>query len=194
MKSPALIAHPGGPKVQLDRPHQLSTLLYCFNRQDEVLLMERAQEPNLGLWSPCGGKLDISTGESPYACACREAGEELGLNISPPDLHLSGIVSEHGYQGQGHWLMFLFEVKQRLSALPPPHREGRFQFFAREALGTLKLPQSDREWIWPHFWEFRGGFFAAYCHCNPDGRNEWVLEESLPATWSPQPPTVTSHA
>ena len=54
-------------------PYKLATLLYCFNHRDEVLLLERAQEPNLGLWSPCGGKLRTDTGESPYACACREA-------------------------------------------------------------------------------------------------------------------------
>ena len=117
-------------------PYKISTLLYCFNGQDEVLLMERAQEPNLGLWSPCGGKVNTELGESPYACACREAAEELQLQISPTDLHLSGMVSEHGYEGQSHWLMFLFEVKPRLTKLPPPHREGRFQFFPQVALGA----------------------------------------------------------
>ena len=95
-------------------PYKLATLLYCFNERDEALLLERAQEPNLGLWSPCGGKLHTDTGESPYACACREAQEELGLTLSPSDLHLTGLVSEHGYQGQTHWLMFLFEVKRQV--------------------------------------------------------------------------------
>jgi 8-oxo-dGTP diphosphatase len=159
-------------------PYKLATLLYCFDERDEVLLLERAQEPNLGLWSPCGGKLHTDTGESPYACACREAGEELGLRFSPSDLHLTGLVSEHGYQGQSHWLMFLFEVKRRLTALPPAHREGRFEFFTREAVPGLDIPQTDRERIWPWFWQHRGGFFAAHCHCHPEGRNEWTLEES----------------
>jgi 8-oxo-dGTP diphosphatase len=159
-------------------PYKLATLLYCFNEHDEVLLMERAQEPNLGLWSPCGGKLHTDTGESPYACACREAKEELGIALSATDLHLAGLASEHGYQGQSHWLMFLFEVKRRLTVLPPPHREGRFQFFPRAALPELNIPQTDRESIWPWFWQYRGGFFAAHCHCHPDGRNEWTLEES----------------
>lgn len=159
-------------------PYQIATLLYCFNERDEVLLLERAQEPNLGLWSPCGGKLHTDTGESPYACACREAREELGVVLSPSDLRLTGLVSEHGYQGQSHWLMFLFEVKPKLKALPPAHREGRFQFFRREALAGLKLPQTDRERIWPWFWEHRGGFFAAHCRCHADGNNEWRLEES----------------
>ncbi len=158
--------------------YKIATLLYCFNAQDEVLLLERAQQPNLGLWSPCGGKLHTDVGESPYACACREAGEELGLEISPRDLHLTGIVSEHGYQGESHWLMFLFEVKRRLTAEPPSHREGRFAFFARAALDGLALPQTDRERIWPWFWQHRDGFFAAHCHCHPGGRNDWTLEES----------------
>jgi 8-oxo-dGTP diphosphatase len=135
-------------------PYKLATLLYCFNERDEVLLLERAQEPNLGLWSPGGGKLHTDTGESPYACACREAQEELGVVLSASDLHLTGVASEH---------------------------EGRFQFFPRAALPGLKLPQTDRESIWPWFWEHRGGYFAAHCHCHPDGRNEWTLEESLVA-------------
>ena len=168
-----------GAPSPVPMPHKISTLLYCFNQREEVLLMERFQEPNLGLWSPCGGKLDTASGESPYGCACREAREELGLSLEPPDLHLTGIVSEHGYQGQSHWLMFLFEVRKCLSALPPPHREGRFQFFAPKALAGLKLPQTDRERIWPWFWQHRGGFFAAHCRCLADGRNEWQLEESV---------------
>jgi len=159
-------------------PYKIATLLYCFNDRDQILLMERAQEPNLGLWSPCGGKLHTDEGESPYACACREAKEELGLSISHSDLHLTGVVSEYGYEGRSHWLLFLFEVKQRLKTLPAAHREGRFQFFAREELSGLKLPETDVEQLWPWFWEHRGGFFAAHCRCSAGGRNEWKLEES----------------
>jgi 8-oxo-dGTP diphosphatase len=162
----------------MSMPYKISTLLYCFNGSDEVLLLERAQEPNLGLWSPCGGKLHTELGESPYACACREAAEELQVRISVSDLHLTGIVSEHGYEGQSHWLMFLFEVKRRLTEVPAVHREGRFQFFSRAALQSLRLPRTDRERIWPWFWQYRGGFFAAHCHCHPGGHHEWILEET----------------
>jgi 8-oxo-dGTP diphosphatase len=158
-------------------PYKIATLLYCFNEREEVLLLERAHEPNRGLWSPCGGKLKADLGESPYACACREAGEEIGAALTPADLHLAGIISEHGYQGQTHWLMFLFEVKAKLRSLPPPHAEGRFGFFQRDEIAGLKIPQTDRERLWPWFWEFRGGFFAAHCHCHADGRNDWTLEE-----------------
>jgi 8-oxo-dGTP diphosphatase len=156
---------------------KVATLLYCFNEQDDVLLLERAQEPNRGFWSPCGGKLKMDLGESPYACACREAEEEIAAKLSAADLHLAGMVSEHGYLGQTHWLMFLFEVKKKLKALPEPCPEGRFQFFRRDEIDSIKIPQTDREQIWPWFWKFRGGFFAAHCHCHPDGRNDWTLEE-----------------
>jgi 8-oxo-dGTP diphosphatase len=160
-------------------PYKVATLLYCFNERDAALLLERCREPNRGLWSPCGGKLKMEIGESPYVCACREADEEIGLRISPEDLHLTGIVSEHGYEGRTHWLMFLFEVRKKLTKLPPPHDEGRFGFFPADALSKLSLPQTDREQIWPLFWRHRGGFFAAHCHCHPDGHNDWTLEESL---------------
>ena len=168
-------------------PYKIATLLYVFNERDEVLLLERAQEPNRGLWSPCGGKLQTGTGESPHACACREAGEELGIALKPADLQLTGVVSEHGYAGQAHWLMFLFEVKPRLKSVPPPHREGRFEFFPRTSLDALKLPQTDRDQIWPLFWRHRGGFFAAHCHCHDDGRHEWLLEQSS------LPPSTAQH-
>jgi 8-oxo-dGTP diphosphatase len=161
-------------------PYRVATLLYAFNACDEVLLLERAREPNRGLWSPPGGKLHQHEGESPFACAAREAREELGLILAPGELHLTGLVSEHGYAGQAHWLMFLFEIKRRLTAAPPDFREGRFAFFARERLGALAMPRTDRERVWPLFWAHRGGFFAAHCRCQPDGSDEWTLDQSLP--------------
>ncbi len=168
-------------------PYKIATLLYAFNAADEVLLLHRAQEPNRGLWSPCGGKLKTELGESPYACAIREAHEEIGLVLQPSDLHLNGIISEHGYEGQAHWLMFLFEIKPKLTTRPPPISEGSFQFFPRAVLATLSLPQTDREQVWPLFWRYRGGFFAAHCHCFPDRRNEWTMEETG------SPPRIGNH-
>ena len=169
-------------------PYRISTLLYAFDSEDRVLLLERAREPNRGLWSPPGGKLQTDTGESPHACAAREAREELGLPFTPADLQLTGIVSEHGYQGAAHWLMFLFEVRPRLAALPAPMHEGRFAFFERARLADLPLPQTDRDQIWPLFWRHRGGFFVAHCRCLPDGTHAWALEESRPATSPPRSP------
>ena len=40
-------------------PHKIATLLYCFDSADRLLLLERTQEPNLGKWSPPGGKVHV---------------------------------------------------------------------------------------------------------------------------------------
>jgi 8-oxo-dGTP diphosphatase len=160
-------------------PYKIATLLYAFNGSGEVLLLERSQEPNRGFWSPAGGKLDMDCGESPYDCACREAQEELGVAITPQDLHLTGLVSESGYQGQAHWLMFLFEIKRVMTSLPPPQREGRFQFFPPQVLETIKIPTTDREQIWPLFLRHRGGFFSAHCRCLGGDAHEWSLLEAF---------------
>lgn len=162
-------------------PHKISTLLYVFDPADRVLLLERAQAPNQGLWSPPGGKLNTHTGESPYGCAGREAREEMGLNLTPGDLHLTGLISESGYAGTAHWLMFLFEVRPRTTLLPPKFHEGRFAFFGRHELETLPLPGTDREALWPLFWANRGGFFAAHCVCQPGQADLWTLESGQPA-------------
>ena len=163
-------------------PYKISTLLYCFNEADDILLLKRAQQPNQGLWSPAGGKLHTEEGESPYACACREGFEEMQVSMTPADLHLTGIISEFGYQGAAHWLMFLFEVKLPINEVPPPNREGTFQFFRQEEVADLAVPESDRASIWPWFWQHRGGFFAGHCHCHEGGRMDWLLEESRPKT------------
>ena len=169
-------------------PYKVATLLYCFNERDEILLLERAKQPNLGFWSPCGGKLKTDIGESPYVCAAREAHEELrAWNFSPRDFHLAGLVSEHGFPGPeplAH--VFVRAETPSWKSLPPPMSEGRFQFYPRARRWPRQnIPQTDREQIWPWFWQYRGGFFAAHCHCHPDGRNEWKLEEAIPCKVGP---------
>lgn len=159
-------------------PHKISTLLYVFDPSDRVLLMERLREPNRGLWSPPGGKLHSDAGESPYDCAVREAQEELGLTLSPTDLHLTGLVSEHAYSGREHWLMFLFEVGTRVPQAPAPCPEGRFEFFRRDQLDGLKLPATDKAFIWPLLWTHRGGFFAVHCRCKSESEFDWTVEET----------------
>lgn len=137
--------------------------------------MKRTRPPNVELWSPPGGKLDVQTGESPFASAAREAEEELGITLTPNELHLCGIVSEQG--PSDNWLMFLFEILSPLSECPPPHPEGELKFFSKEELEHLRLPETDREMLWPLFWKYRSGFFAAHCQITAKGRNWSVLQE-----------------
>jgi 8-oxo-dGTP diphosphatase len=53
-----------------------------IQRDDSVLLLRRKNVHGTGSWSTPGGHLDF--GESPEACAVREAKEETGLDIAEP--------------------------------------------------------------------------------------------------------------
>lgn len=159
-------------------PLKISTLLYCFNATEEILLMQRTRSPNQGLWSPPGGKLHQAVGESPHACAAREAEEELGINAHSTEFNLRGIVSEKGYEGEHHWMMFLFEYTKRLHTLPKEHPEGHFNFFPLKYVENLKIPKTDKTFIWPLFKKHRHGFFAVECDCLEDGSFTWKELES----------------
>lgn len=170
----------------------VSTLLYLFDEQDRVLLMQRAQEPNLGLWSPCGGKVKLHEGESPYEGAAREAEEETGLMVDPAALHLTGLITERDDTTRKHWLMFLFEVKMRIKEVPPEHREGVFRLFTRAEVEGLAMPEQDREVLWPYFWQNRGGFFAARCHLTSGQGPKWIIEEANRRSAVPGPTLSTT--
>src|ERR1022692_1643250 len=62
-----------------DLPYRIAVLVFLENAAGEHLLIHRAKPPNLGAWSPIGGKLEMASGESPFECAVRETREEAGF-------------------------------------------------------------------------------------------------------------------
>jgi 8-oxo-dGTP diphosphatase len=160
-------------------PYQIAVLCYLFDAEGRLLLLHRRKPPNLDLYSPIGGKLEQATGESPTQCAVREIHEEVGLRVAADDLHLAGIVSEAGYRGESHWLMFLYEVTHPVHVTPSEFREGRLEWHAREALDHLPIPETDRHIIWPLFWRHRDSrtFFMAHIDCAADGGMTWRVEQ-----------------
>jgi 8-oxo-dGTP diphosphatase len=141
-------------------PFLISTLIFIRNGNGKLLLLKRSRAPNLGKWSPVGGKLDFSIGESPFECAARETLEETGMNIDEKDLRLFAYISEKNYEGSGHWLMFLFDCLASLSDLPPNGPEGKFAWFDREEVNNLKIPETDHLLVWPIYDKRHGEFTA----------------------------------
>ena len=74
--------------------HKLAVLVFLENTAGEHLLMLRAKPPNLGVWSPIGGKIETAHGESPCECAVRETHEETGHIVGSADLHLFAMIAE----------------------------------------------------------------------------------------------------
>lgn len=146
-------------------PYKISVLVFIENAAGELLLLLRAQQPNLGVWTPIGGKLETKTGESPFECAVRETREETGLRVSAADLHLFAMIAEKAYQGETHWLMFLFRCKQPIATLPPDIAEGKFAFFSREKIKGLPIPETDQAALWPIYDQYRDGFVALKADC-----------------------------
>lgn len=157
-------------------PFKISALIFVRNETDEHLLIQRRKAPNLGCWSPIGGKLDMETGESPYECAIREVNEEIGLVLKDNDLNCFGYISEKSYEGSGHWLMFLFDCKTRLTSLPSEIDEGNFQFFSRTAIDALEIPETDRTLLWPYYDQYADGFVGLRANCDPSGKLSLVEE------------------
>ena len=146
-------------------PYKISVLVFIENPAGEQLLLLRAKQPNLGVWTPIGGKLEMATGESPFQCAVRETAEETGLHVCPEDLHLFAMIAEKAYQGDTHWLMFLFRCKKNIERLPPDIKEGRFAFFSREKIKTLPIPETDKAALWPIFDQYRDRFVSLRADC-----------------------------
>jgi 8-oxo-dGTP diphosphatase len=160
--------------------HKTAVLVFIENPRGELLLLLRAKPPNLGVWSPPGGKVETALGESPFECAARETREETGVAATSEDFHLFAMISEKAYEGEAHWLLFLFRLKKTVTALPPAMAEGRFGFFARTAIDALPIPDTDRAALWPIYDQHREGFVALRADCAPGAPLKLTFEQITP--------------
>ena len=159
-------------------PYKISTLVYIRDEAGRLLLLERLKSPNLGLWSSIGGKLEMHLGESPFETALREVKEETGFDIEESDLHLFGIVAEKGYENTCHWLMFLFDCSKRIGYLPPDLEEGHLAFHTPEDIMGLDIPETDRLWLWPIWFDKRDGFTSIRIDCRESPPTAEIEEQT----------------
>jgi len=162
-------------------PYRVAVLCYLYDDAGCVLMLHRAQNPNMGMYSPIGGKVEVARGESPHDAAAREIKEEVGLEMAAADLHLTGIVSESAYEGEHHWLIFLFEVMrpiQRAEIANMQFKEGNLEWAKIEDVEGLDIPATDRQVMWPLVRAHRGGgFFMVHIDCSVEPMR-WEVRES----------------
>jgi 8-oxo-dGTP diphosphatase len=160
-------------------PYKVAVLCYLYDKDDRLLLLLRSKEPNAGAYSPIGGKLEAAIGESPHACAIREIQEESTVVVQPNELRLSGMIAETAYEGDTHWMIFLFEVTRPIDPDEIEEMdidEGKLEWVPVEEVESLGIPQTDREIIWPLVKQHRGGFFAVHIDCSTTPF-KWTIQE-----------------
>ena len=168
-------------------PYKVAVLCYLRDPEGRVLLLHRRKAPNPGMYSPIGGKLEMDLGEGPHECALREIREEVELELLPEEIRLCGMVSEKGYEGHAHWLIFLFEVVRPVDPAEIPRMEFDecvLEWVEASRVSEMPIPRTDREIMWPAVESHRGGFFAVHIDCDGAGESgdlRWHLHESVPA-------------
>lgn len=167
-------------------PYKIACLCDLRDAEGRVLLLHRLKAPNKDLYSPIGGKLDMACGESPTQCARREILEEAGIDVPVERLHLGGLISEAGYEGQGHWLLFYFRVLGPVEVAAGSMPEGRLEWHRLDEIDRLHLPETDRKVIWPLIRRTEPaslgvtpGFFAVHIDCTGP-EMVWTVEQEEP--------------
>lgn len=165
--------------TNMSLPYRIAVLCYLRDANGKMLMLHRAKPPNQGMYSPIGGKLEPTTGESPHGCAIRETYEETGIQVAPGEIRLMGMVSETAYEGECHWLLFLFEVTRDIAhdeIADYQMDEGTLEWLERSEIDGLSLPITDRDIIWPLVNQYQGGYFACHIDCRTDPMTWDVLE------------------
>lgn len=160
-------------------PYKIAVLCYLYDHEGRILLLHRNKSPNAGMYSPIGGKLEVALGEGPHDCAKREIHEEAGIEIKDNELRLSGVVSERAYEGQTHWLLFLFEVTRPIDPSEIAEYdmdEGQLEWVPPERVESLGIPETDRKFMWPNVQAHKGGFFMIHIDCTVKPMTWHVLE------------------
>jgi 8-oxo-dGTP diphosphatase len=167
-----------------DLPYKIAVLCYLYDQDDRLLLLKRCKAPNANQYSPIGGKLEAVIGESPHACAVREIHEEAGIKFGMHEVRLSGMLAETAYEGETHWLIFLYEVTRpvepsEITAMEMD--EGTLEWVSINDVASIDIPETDKSIIWPLVLKHRGGFFAVHIDCSVKPF-QWTVQEEWAAT------------
>jgi len=159
-------------------PYKIAVLCELRDHHGRILLLKRARDPNRGMYSPIGGKLDTALGESPAQCASREIMEEAGVEIPVSRLHLVGLISERGYENQTNWLLFWYRALDPVSFESRTIDEGELVWHYPHEVEGLNLPETDRAIIWPLVRRHEHGFFAVHIDCSGPTMRWWVEQST----------------
>ena len=103
------------------------------------MLLKRLKEPNKGLFTPVGGKLDPH--ENPLKAAIRETWEETGFDVT--HMKFCGLLTESS-PVEYNWTNYVYLAEIELVP-PPPCNEGELQWIDFD--DVLKTPTPTTDWF-----------------------------------------------
>lgn len=104
---------------------------------DHFLLLKRAKEPNKGLYTPLGGKLDPF--ETPLNAAIRETWEESGIKVN--NMEFRGILTETSPVDY-NWISYVYlaEIEKQVTT---ESDEGSLEWMHMDDLLKIPTPKTD---------------------------------------------------
>lgn len=111
--------------------------MVVLRQQNQFLLLKRANEPNIGMYVPVGGKLEPY--ESPLAAAIRETYEETGIKIDSPKY--CGVLIESS-PTKYNWQCNIYLADIAYQA-PPFCDEGILEWIPFEDVLNVPTPPTD---------------------------------------------------
>lgn len=117
--------------------HKQPAVLCILRSGDRYLLLKRYKDPNKGMYTPVGGK--INPFESPRAAAMRETGEETGIRIR--DARYCGVLVESS-PVEYNWICFVY-IADVDRQEPPGCNEGVLEWISPADMLKIPTPMTD---------------------------------------------------
>jgi 8-oxo-dGTP diphosphatase len=155
--------------ASLSRSSMIIPYVLCFlTRADQVLLLNRKNSPNQGLWNGVGGH--IEPGETPLAACLREVYEETGYRLE--DAKYYGVLTWEGFEiADGGLHLFMAQAP---TGEPLACSEGHLEWKPCKWLFTSPEVVENLHYVAPAMWN--GAAPSRYHFVYQDGN---IIERSV---------------
>lgn len=114
-----------------------TAVMVILKSDDQFLLLKRWKEPNKGMYTPVGGKLDPF--ENPTDAAVRETREETGIEVSGIK-YMGSLIETSPNKYNWNCLVYLAEIPFQKE---PPCNEGELKWIKKDELLNVPTPPTD---------------------------------------------------
>ena len=118
-----------------------------FNDKNNILLVQRGQEPSQGLWALPGGVVEL--GEELKTAAKREVKEECNIEVEVGEVVsvVDLILKDHNKKVKYHYILIDYHAKYIAGSILPQSDAKAVKWFCLNELEELDVPELTRQVI-----------------------------------------------